>query len=120
MFGARSVGGYLAACPAQGGAEVSAVARGAHLAAIRANGLRVETPDGSVTARLPASDDPRWRCRRRGGEPRSLMDASFRRGGDGGSWGERRTDRFRGVPRSAGDLAASHGRLVSRCGRRAL
>jgi 2-dehydropantoate 2-reductase len=35
------------------------VARGAHLAAIRANGLRVETPDGSVTAHLPASDDPR-------------------------------------------------------------
>ncbi len=38
---------------------VSVVARGAHLAAIRANGLRVETPDGSVTAHLPASDDPR-------------------------------------------------------------
>jgi 2-dehydropantoate 2-reductase len=59
IFGAGSVGGYLAGFLAQGGAEVSVVARGAHLAAIRADGLRVETPDGSVTAHLPASDDPR-------------------------------------------------------------
>ncbi len=59
IFGAGSVGGYLAGFLAQGGADVSVVARGAHLAAIRAEGLRVETPDGSVTARLPASDDPR-------------------------------------------------------------
>jgi 2-dehydropantoate 2-reductase len=58
IFGAGSVGGYLAGFLAQGSAEVSVVARGAHLAAIRANGLRVETPDGSVTAHLPASDDP--------------------------------------------------------------
>jgi 2-dehydropantoate 2-reductase len=59
IFGAGSVGGYLAGFLAQGGSDVSVVARGAHLAAIRADGLRVETPDGSITARLPASDDPR-------------------------------------------------------------
>jgi len=59
VFGAGSVGGYLAGFLAQGGAEVSVVARGAHLVAIRDNGLRVETPDGSVVAHLPASDDPR-------------------------------------------------------------
>jgi 2-dehydropantoate 2-reductase len=59
VFGAGSVGGYLAGFLAQGGAEVSVVARGAHLAAIRADGLRVETPEGSVTAQLPASDVPR-------------------------------------------------------------
>lgn len=58
VFGAGSVGGYLAASLAQGGAEVSVVARGAHLAAIRAGGLRVEMPDGTITARLPASDQP--------------------------------------------------------------
>jgi 2-dehydropantoate 2-reductase len=58
IFGAGSVGGYLAGFLSQGGVEVSVVARGAHLAAIRADGLRVETPDGSVTAHLPASDDP--------------------------------------------------------------
>lgn len=34
------------------------VARGAHLAAIRANGLTVEAPDGSINVKLPASDNP--------------------------------------------------------------
>jgi 2-dehydropantoate 2-reductase len=58
VFGAGSVGGYLAGFLARGGADVSVVARGAHLAAIRANGLKVETPNGSVTVRLAASDDP--------------------------------------------------------------
>ncbi len=58
VFGAGSVGGYLAAYLARGGAEVSAVARGAHLAAIRANGLTVETPDETLTVRIAASDDP--------------------------------------------------------------
>ena len=59
VFGAGAVGGYLAGFLARGGAGVSVVARGAHLAAIRANGLRVEMPDEAITARLPASDDPR-------------------------------------------------------------
>jgi 2-dehydropantoate 2-reductase len=58
VFGAGSVGGYLAGYLAKGGIEVSVVARGAHLAAIRANGLTVETPDSAITAKLPASDDP--------------------------------------------------------------
>ncbi len=58
VFGAGSVGGYLAGFLAQGGAEVSVVARGPHLAAIRANGLTVQTPDSTVTARITASDDP--------------------------------------------------------------
>jgi 2-dehydropantoate 2-reductase len=58
VFGAGSVGGYLAAFLAKGGADVSVVARGSHLAAIRANGLRVETPDGGIDVRLPASDNP--------------------------------------------------------------
>jgi 2-dehydropantoate 2-reductase len=58
VFGAGAVGGYLAGFLAHGGPDVSVVARGVHLAAIRANGLRVETPDGAITARLRASDDP--------------------------------------------------------------
>ena len=58
VFGAGSVGGYLAAYLARGGAEVSVVARGAHLAAIRANGLTVETPDETLTVRVAASDKP--------------------------------------------------------------
>jgi 2-dehydropantoate 2-reductase len=58
VFGAGAVGGYLAGYLANGGAEVSIVARGAHLAAIRANGLIVETPDHRINVRLPASDAP--------------------------------------------------------------
>jgi 2-dehydropantoate 2-reductase len=58
VFGAGAVGGYLAGFLAQGGAAVSVVARGAHLAAIRADGLRVETPDTALTARVKASDNP--------------------------------------------------------------
>ncbi len=58
VFGAGSVGGYLAGFLAKGGNDVSVVARGAHLAAIRANGLTVETPDGSINAKLAASDNP--------------------------------------------------------------
>ena len=57
VFGAGAVGGYLAGFLARGGAEVSVVARGAHLAAIRADGLRVETPDEAITVRVAASDD---------------------------------------------------------------
>ena len=58
VFGAGSVGGYLAGFLARGGAEVSVVARGAHLAAIRANGLTVETPDETLTVQIAASDQP--------------------------------------------------------------
>ena len=58
VYGAGAVGGYLAGFLARGGTEVSVVARGAHLAAIRADGLRVETPDENVTVRVAASDDP--------------------------------------------------------------
>jgi 2-dehydropantoate 2-reductase len=58
VYGAGAVGGYLAGFLARGGAEVSVVARGAHLTAILADGLRVETPDEALTARVAASDEP--------------------------------------------------------------
>jgi 2-dehydropantoate 2-reductase len=58
VFGAGSVGGYLAGYLSRGGADVSVVARGAHLAAIRANGLTVETPAETLTVRIAASDNP--------------------------------------------------------------
>ena len=58
VFGAGSVGGYLAGSLAKGGAKVSVVARGAHLAAIRADGLTIESPDSSINVKLPASDKP--------------------------------------------------------------
>ena len=58
VFGAGAVGGYLAGYLSRGGADVSVVARGSHLLAIRANGLTVETPDETVNARVAASDRP--------------------------------------------------------------
>ena len=57
VYGAGAIGGHLAARLAQGGAEVSIVTRGAHLAAVQANGLRVETPGGTLHARVTATDD---------------------------------------------------------------
>jgi 2-dehydropantoate 2-reductase len=58
VFGAGAVGGYLAGSLARGGTDVSVVARGAHLAAIRAHGLTAEMADGAINVRLAASDDP--------------------------------------------------------------
>ncbi len=58
VFGAGAVGGHFAARLAKGGAEVSVVVRGPTLAAIRARGLRAETTEGVIEARVRASDDP--------------------------------------------------------------
>jgi 2-dehydropantoate 2-reductase len=52
-----AVGGYFGALLARAGEDVRALARGAHLAAIRERGLRVEGPDGDYTVRLEAGDD---------------------------------------------------------------
>ena len=41
VFGAGAIGGYLGVQFAGAGADVSLVARGAHLAAMRANGLKL-------------------------------------------------------------------------------
>lgn len=57
VVGAGSVGGYLGARLAAAGAEVRLVARGAHLAAIRAHGLAVRSPLGDVHVDVPATDD---------------------------------------------------------------
>lgn len=58
VFGAGGVGGYLGARLADAGHEVHLVARGDHLAAIRSEGLRVESVAGDTTVDLPATDDP--------------------------------------------------------------
>ena len=58
VFGAGAIGGHVAARLAQGGAEVSVVARGAQLAAIAADGLRVDGPGIDLHARVRASADP--------------------------------------------------------------
>jgi 2-dehydropantoate 2-reductase len=58
VFGAGAIGGHVAGRLHAGGAQVSVVARGAHLDAIRASGLVVEAPDTRIVARIAASADP--------------------------------------------------------------
>lgn len=57
IFGAGVIGGILAAACARAGHDVSLIARGGHLAAIKANGLTVTTPESSENFKLAASDD---------------------------------------------------------------
>ena len=57
IYGAGAVGGLMAGRLAKAGHAVSVVARGAHLTAIRKDGLRIRTPDGHVaTVQLRASE----------------------------------------------------------------
>ncbi|MDT3435616.1 2-dehydropantoate 2-reductase [Haloarcula sp. 1CSR25-25] len=58
VFGAGGIGGYLGARLADAGHEVHLLARGAHLAALQSDGLRVESIHGDTTVDLPATDDP--------------------------------------------------------------
>jgi len=58
IYGAGAIGGMLAGRLAKGGAEVSVVARGAQLAAIREKGLTVRAADGEMQSRPRASDNP--------------------------------------------------------------
>lgn len=60
VMGSGGVGGYFGARFALAGFDVRFVARGAHLAAIRANGLLVESALGDMHVSRPqATDDPR-------------------------------------------------------------
>ncbi|MGA1614285.1 MAG: 2-dehydropantoate 2-reductase [Lutimaribacter sp.] len=59
IFGAGAFGGYMAVKLVQAGADVSLVARGPHLAAMRDNGLTLIEEDGQeTTVAVRASDDP--------------------------------------------------------------
>jgi len=57
VVGAGAVGGYVGACLARGGCDVTLIARHAHLAAIRERGIRVLSPDGDFLAHPRATDD---------------------------------------------------------------
>ncbi len=56
IFGAGAVGGHLAVKLHQAGANVGVIARGAHLSAIRANGLTVKSNEQTINVCLPATD----------------------------------------------------------------
>ena len=59
IVGSGAVGGYFGAKLARAGHDVSFIARGAHLAAIREHGLKIQSPKlGDFTVRAPAHDDP--------------------------------------------------------------
>lgn len=59
VIGTGGVGGAFGAALAQAGGDVTFVARGAHLAAMRENGLRIEGDRGTtVVAPCQATDDP--------------------------------------------------------------
>ena len=58
VMGAGGVGGCLGALLAQSGNDVSLIARGGHLLAIQANGLRLKQDDAEVTVHVPATSNP--------------------------------------------------------------
>lgn len=57
VLGAGGVGGYFGAVLARAGNDVTLLARGEHLAAIRAHGLAVRSERESFTLPLPATDN---------------------------------------------------------------
>jgi 2-dehydropantoate 2-reductase len=58
VVGSGAVGGYYGARLARAGQDVSFIARGAHLEAIRGRGLSIRSPLGDFTVRAPAEQDP--------------------------------------------------------------
>jgi len=58
IFGAGAIGGVVGARLHQAGFEVALIARGAHLEAIRRDGLTLLTPVERVTLPLPVAADP--------------------------------------------------------------
>ena len=58
MIGAGAVGGAIGGRLAQSGHQVVLVARGAHAEALRAEGLRLDTPEESLRLRTPVAERP--------------------------------------------------------------
>ncbi|ABD08127.1 2-dehydropantoate 2-reductase [Rhodopseudomonas palustris HaA2] len=58
IYGAGAIGGYLGVQLAQSGADVSLVARGAHLAAMQQNGLKLLIGDEERVVKVRATDKP--------------------------------------------------------------
>ena len=58
VYGAGAIGGFLGVGLAESGIDVSLIARGAHLQAMRENGLTLSIGGKEKTVRLPCSDDP--------------------------------------------------------------
>ncbi len=59
VFGAGAIGGYLGVLFSKAGADVSLVARGAHLEAMQKNGVRVIKGDQEIVAHPVCTNDPK-------------------------------------------------------------
>ena len=59
VFGTGGVGGYFGGLLARSGAEVTFIARGEHLRALRARGLTLRTVQDRFTIPVKATDEPR-------------------------------------------------------------
>ena len=59
IYGAGAIGGYVGVLLKLAGADVSLIARGPHLEAIRKNGLRLQIGKEEKSAKMPATADPR-------------------------------------------------------------
>jgi 2-dehydropantoate 2-reductase len=58
VYGAGAVGGVIGGRLSEAGHDVTLIARGAHLEALRGEGLSLVDPDGPVTLRVPAVAHP--------------------------------------------------------------
>jgi 2-dehydropantoate 2-reductase len=58
VMGSGGLGGYFGALLARGGTDVSFIARGAHLEAMRRDGLRIDGPDPFHLDQVRVTDDP--------------------------------------------------------------
>ena len=59
VYGAGGIGGVIGARLFESGHDVALIARGAHLEAIQANGLRIDSATGSRTLPVPVVGHPR-------------------------------------------------------------
>jgi 2-dehydropantoate 2-reductase len=59
VFGAGAIGAVVGGRLSQAGCDVTLIARGAHLAALQARGLRIESPEGTDAVRVAAAGHPR-------------------------------------------------------------
>lgn len=58
VFGAGAIGGVIGARLFQHGHDVTLIARGDNFAALASHGVRLETPDETLTLPVPVIDDP--------------------------------------------------------------
>ncbi len=58
IMGAGGVGGYFGALLARAGEDVTFIARGEHLIAMKRNGLQIRSPEGDFKIKVKATNDP--------------------------------------------------------------